>query len=531
MQNLAVLTSLLFFKSAISAPSFSALYDTNAELYFPILDCVGSGHGSLALRADYRAHLAKVQHDIGFKHIRGHGLINDDMSTYLGGQANLINLFSVFDYYLSVGIRPIFEISFMPADLAFDKSRTVMHYNGITSTFAANKAQDWYNLIVGIFTGLEARYGVDEVRSWRVEVWNEPGSEFFFVPRTNQSQLDGYFELYNVTASAIKSVDPLISVGGPATESLMWISDFIERTGNGTLMPAHFLSTHSYPTDYKTPTSRTEWEDNIIAVSQQAAAAGFPLVMTEVSAGLGSQYDPPFGAAFIAHAAAAFLGVPNIPTLSYWTFTDVFEEPGFQSQTWINTYGIQTKYGVPKPVYRSFEMLAKLPKYGMFVNADSNGEQRRSGLSSAGNCTATIGTVDVITAVDVSLGTTAVLYAYVTNWNVNVNDATNPATGLPITTQSGVVINFKNLPANAVAPSQGTISLIDSTHGYARPTFEKNGKPLYPSQAQIDEEMEASLVIPQPIQVSNVGGNAISVTLPDLEPYATALIVIELDLQ
>lgn len=307
----------------------------------------------------------------------------------------------------------------------------------------------------------------------------------------------------------------------------MWINDFIERTGNGTLMPAHFLSTHSYPTDYRTQTLRTVWEDGIIAVSQQAAAAGFPLVMTEVSAGLGSQYDPPFGASFIAHAAAAFLGVTNIPTLSYWTFSDIFEEPGFQSQTWINTYGIQTKYGVPKPVYRSFEMLAKLPKTGMYVNADSNGEPRRLGLSAAGNCTATIGTVDVVTAIDTSLGTTAILYAYVTNWNVNVNDATNPTTGLPITTQSGIVINFSGLPSNAVPASQGTFSLIDSTHAFARPIFEKNGQPLYPTQAQIDEEMQASLVIPSPIQVVNQDASTISIVLPDLEPYATALVVIE----
>lgn len=87
---------------------------------------------------------SQVQRDIGFKHIRGHGLLDDDMSTNLGGNGasgtNLINLFSVFgawlgcccertcecipptilfaiDFYLSVGIRPIFELSFMPESL------------------------------------------------------------------------------------------------------------------------------------------------------------------------------------------------------------------------------------------------------------------------------------------------------------------------------------------------------------------------------------------------------------------------------
>ena len=381
-----------------------------------------------------------------------------------------------------------------------------------------------------IFTGLEARYGADEVRSWRVEVWNEPQSCGFFCPRPGQTNIEAYFELYNVTALAINAVDPLISVGGPATAGLAWVPDFINRTGAGKIMPAHFLSTHHYPTDTAHPKTRHDFEDDIIAVAEQAAAAGLPLVMTEISAGLGSQYDPPFAGAFIAHTAAAFLGVPNVPTLSYWTFTDVFEEPGFQSQTWINTFGIQTKYGVPKPAYRAFEMLAALPSTGIFVDADAGGEPRRAGTGPAARCTATVDTVDVITAMDSSLGTTLILHALVTNWNANVNDATNPATGLPISTASGVVIAFMNVPANAVVPVNASAALLDSTHGWARNAFVANGSPLYPTQAQIDAEMQASLVVPTGIAIAQLGGGKISVTLPDLEPYSTLHLVIELGL-
>ena len=32
-----------------------------APLNIPLLDCVGSGHAALAMRADYQAHLSKVQ--------------------------------------------------------------------------------------------------------------------------------------------------------------------------------------------------------------------------------------------------------------------------------------------------------------------------------------------------------------------------------------------------------------------------------------------------------------------------------------
>ena len=321
-------------------------------------------------------------------------------------------------------------------------------------------------------------------------------------------------------------------MGGPATAGLAWVTEFINITGAGALMPANFLSTHHYPTDCRPSPTRTQWEDEIIAKAEEAAAAGLPLVMTEVSAGLNTQYDPPFAASFVAHATAAFLGVANVPTLSYWTFTDVFEEPGMQSETWINTYGIQTKYGVPKPAYRAFQMLAALQSStaGVFVNADTGGAPRRAGLSAAGNCTATIGTVDVITAVDASLGTTVVLHALVTNFNCNIKDAADPATGCAISTASGVMITFQNVPANSQNPGNATFSLIDSTHAWARTAFVANGSPLYPTPAQIAEEMTASLVVPVGIPIDVGNGGALSVTLPDLEPYATAHITIELSI-
>ena len=169
MPRLALLAACV---AAASAASFTAtlppsLSDTT-QLNFPILDCIGSSHGSLALRADYREHLARVQRDIGFKHIRGHGLLDDDMSTLLGGHANLFNLFSVLDYYLSVGLRPIMELSFMPEALALDASKTIMHYKGITSTF--KDAGAWTAFIIEVLQGLQARYGVDETRAWRYEV-------------------------------------------------------------------------------------------------------------------------------------------------------------------------------------------------------------------------------------------------------------------------------------------------------------------------------------------------------------------------
>lgn len=63
---------------------------------------------------------------------------------------------------------------------------------------------------------MEERYGVDEVRSWPFEIWNEPNCGFW------SGTMQDYYEFYSVTVNAIKSVDPLLKVGGPATCQSQW---------------------------------------------------------------------------------------------------------------------------------------------------------------------------------------------------------------------------------------------------------------------------------------------------------------------
>ena len=52
-------------------------------LHQPWQWCVGSGHATLALRADWQAQLAQARRDLGFKHVRFHGIFDDDMGTLI----------------------------------------------------------------------------------------------------------------------------------------------------------------------------------------------------------------------------------------------------------------------------------------------------------------------------------------------------------------------------------------------------------------------------------------------------------------
>jgi xylan 1,4-beta-xylosidase len=494
-----------------TVPFTANLGGSTYTLSFPMLASFGSSHGSTTLRADWRGQLAQVQRDTGVTHVRFHGVLDDDMSTLLDGSCNMFNVFSTCDYLLSIGVAPIVELSFMPALLASNASQTVFHYRGGISPPA-----DWaaFYAFIRCFVQAEvARYGIDVVRTFRHEVWNEPNCGFY-----SQGDCCGeacntqaaYWELYNWTATAVKSVDPLIPVGGPATAQTAWIPEFLQFVAANKL-PCDFVSTHLYPTDPNVPTDRDGFAAVIAAAASAAAQAGLPLVVTEFNSGLGiDQADEPYSAAFVLHQLAALQGVANLDTLSYWTFSDIFEEQGFSSQPWQQGFGIQTIYGVPKPVYRAFQMMAQLPAAAAQVNSTAPGVVYRPG-------SATVGTVDVMVATS-RAGSLVSVTALLNNFNTYGNN---------VSAQT-VSVTFANLSAAAGVPlpTSATLELIDATHANARPVWEAAGSPLYPSPAEVAAELAASQLVQQSLALQPAAGGGVQATLT-MQPQSVARVRFE----
>ncbi len=96
---------------------------------------VGACHALTGLREDYRIALKQVKNDLGFQMVRFHGLLNDDMSVYLPTapkKYNFYNIDNLFDFYLSIGMKPLVELSFMPTALA-SGNQTVFYYKVCSS--------------------------------------------------------------------------------------------------------------------------------------------------------------------------------------------------------------------------------------------------------------------------------------------------------------------------------------------------------------------------------------------------------------
>lgn len=192
-----------------------------------------------------------------------------------------------------------------------------------------------------------------------------------------------------------------------------------------------------------------------------------------------------------------------MPTLSFWTFTDIFEEQGFDSTPFNGKFGLQTIHQVPKSGYRGMQFLKAMQDTSAVPISASGGRSapiyRRT--------SATVDTVDTSVMIE---GNSRVV-AVATNMNLP---------GMPIAAQ-GVTISFKNLPGTP--PASVPVKVIDATHANPLPVWIAQGKPLYPTQQQIAEQLAASQFAPElvPLVPDGQGGYTLTLTL---QPQGSALV-------
>jgi len=342
---------------------------------------VGSGRALLALRADWQAQMRKTRAELGVRHVRFHGLLNDEMCTYLiecdKDMYSFFNADQIFDFLVSIGMKPFVELSFMPT--ALQSGGDIVFFYKANVTPPRDYAK-WADLITRLVKHWVDRYGAAEMRSWYFEVWNEPDLDAFW----KGSQVD-YFKLYQYTANAIKSVEAQLRVGGPATANDKWIPDFLEFCAANKL-PVDFVSTHHYPTDAlgkpgdDTETQLSDAPRDVLIQRVRAmrnTIGDRKLCYTEWNSSSNPFFefhDRPYAAAFL------FKNMLEVADLvhcySWWTFSDIFEENYFSSVPFHGGFGLQTIHGIAKPSYRAMQLLhglgdARLPVQGSHATVDA----------------------------------------------------------------------------------------------------------------------------------------------------------------
>jgi xylan 1,4-beta-xylosidase len=333
----------------------------------------GSCHAPIALRADWQQQLRRCHSELGFRYVRFHGLLSDDVGTVVKHNDQLLYSFfnadQIIDFLLTIGMRPFVELSFMPTALA-SGSKTVFHYRG--NVTPPKDYHQWSMLIDTLVRHWVDRYGIREVAEWFFEVWNEPNLTAFWTG----TQKD-YFKLYRVTANAIKKIDPSLKVGGPATARDEWIEEFLEFC-EAAKVPVDFVTTHHYPTDAlgheddDTETQLANSQRGILREWTQDTrrrAGKRPVYYTEWNSSSNPRdprHDEPYAAAFVAKTALEASDL--VQGYSFWTFSDIFEENYFPSVPFHGGFGLLNLHGIAKPTYRAFELLHKLGNERLLVD-------------------------------------------------------------------------------------------------------------------------------------------------------------------
>jgi xylan 1,4-beta-xylosidase len=369
------LLSLALITLAQSNSRRSITVDANAvkgPLNRSFNECVGAGRANEGLRADWQGQLREVKKELGFRYIRMHGLLSDDMGVYFGEKNgkpiyNWQYIDVLYDSLLSIGIRPFVELGFMPNAMA-SGTKTIFWWKGnVTPPEDYNK---WADLVKALVEHWTERYGQDEVKKWYFEVWNEPNLKGAF---WTGDQAD-YFKLYAVTAPAIKSVSQSYRVGGPATAGSAWVPEFINFCSQNRV-PVDFVSTHTYGVDQgfldengNRGTVLSKNEDaiygEIIRSRKQIKESTFPnleLHYTEWSASYTPAdpiHDSYHEAAYILEKIKKTGNAAN--SMSYWTFTDIFEEPGPRTTPFHGGFGLINYQDIKKAAFYAYKYLNKL---------------------------------------------------------------------------------------------------------------------------------------------------------------------------
>ena len=492
--------------------------------------CVGSAHAPYVLRKDYFDQLKKIRDDLGIQRVRFHGIFCDDMHTYHKATDILPMPFSggyteqsfrqcgvAYDNILSAGMKPFVELSFMPKYMAKKRTKGMFYYKPNISP--PKDYKKWYAYIQDFVRFLINRYGIDEIRQWYFEVWNEPDLRIPFFAG-NQKE---YFKLYEVTTRAIKDVDSSIIVGGPSTSGSKWIEEFLKYCKENNV-PVDFVSTHQYAGDplggieqgekdislklnifaglknrktlphnsilplYRAflgtkDANKTLHRDGFTKNAEKVknTAENLPVYYTEWN--MCANFSAPcndtrMAAAYNIHA---ILGTQkSVDGSSIWCFSDLFEEFHQFPEEFHGGFGIMTQSGIPKPTYYALKFLNDAGYDKLLLPENEK--------------------IDV--AVFKKDQTTQILLSYLDF---------NP---------TGKCENITIKLECDKAPEKVLLRRIDEDHGNPLKEWEKIGSPVVPNQEHIKAIINASSIKTESIE-NNFENNILTftVTLSENDVY------------
>ena len=466
--------------------------------------------------------------------MRFHGILDSDIGLVVavqGGTATTAGTLTydwtkfdqVYDAIVGIGMRAVFEVSFMPPPLS--SGTTMLQYYGGKPANIDPPASwpTWQKLMADIVTHLETRYGAAEIRNnWYFEIWNEPTWQYSL----NDA---GYNQLYMNSVAGLLAGDSQIRVGGPAELSGVAVNQSRSLI-NFAKSPASplkldFISYHRYGNDnggqVGDANGNLAFHQSMVSALRTAAFTG-ELLNDEFGSSWtsGPARDNESNASFVVKTIHLIGASPSPPSMyAYWAISDLYEEINTDDATATVAAGarayregnfgmllkgdatIPDSFDVAKPVFNAYRLLHRMGATQLPLTGGTTSD----GVNGVATISADRDTLQIL------------VYNHATFTGGATETMADP-------TQSTLVSLTVNGVPFAPGPLKVRHYLVDHTHSNSYTTWVGMGKPARPTAAQWTT-LAASAEVCYYDTTATATGNSWTVTFPQ-RMYSVALIEI-----
>ncbi len=365
------------------------------------------GRAADLLYADVQEMVRQMQREIGFSYIKLSGVLSDEL--YLcsrNGLGELTYSFAyldkVLDFVLSVGLRPLVQLSFMPAALARDPGKRL--FGHLVSE--PRDMDEWSSLVEAVVRHLQGRYGSAEVHRWLFCVWTQPETPKYMYGFSSDK---AFYQFYQRTYSAVKGCDSGLTFGSSSSYYIVkpgytnWYLPFLTWSAENGCEP-DFLNFTFYDTiltdTLQEGQNGKEAFGFVGSMKLNHGSDGFrrfvgqlreeakrlrwnkPIYLTEWNSTPSQQdllNDTCFKSCYIARCILE--SYDELDSFGYWALTDWMIEAPLPDELFFGGLGLFSVGGIPKAAYHVFRMLRCLGDEllgrgpGWFITAGDGGYQ------------------------------------------------------------------------------------------------------------------------------------------------------------
>lgn len=172
------------------------------------------GYARDLLNGALQEQIRRANREIGFRYVRFHGLLDDDMVVYREREdgtpvLNFHYLDLVLDFVLEQKMYPYIEFGYMPGALA-ENQECRPFLRGSRISFPKD-IKKWKWLVTSLISHWQKRYGRSQVRKWMFSPLFSGEILFFY----HGVQWEKYLEWYKETYTCIKACDEEYCIASP----------------------------------------------------------------------------------------------------------------------------------------------------------------------------------------------------------------------------------------------------------------------------------------------------------------------------